>query len=71
MILDLPLLLVQLLLAVGGALFVANLAVVLRHRFARDQDALPPRPPTRRLVVNLVIGGVVSIWAIATLLVRF
>lgn len=67
----LPLLLVQLMLAVGGALFVGNLAVVLRHRFARDQDALPPRPPTRRLVFNLVLGGAVTLWAAGTLVVRF
>jgi len=70
MILDFPLLVVQLLLAVGGALLVANVAVVLRHRFARDQDALPPRPPTRRLVVNILIGGLVTLWALATLLAR-
>jgi len=70
MILDFPLLVVQLLLAVGGALLVANVAVVLRHRFARDQDALPPRPPTRRLVVNILIGGLMSLWALATLLTR-
>lgn len=70
MILDFPLLVVQLLLAVGGALLVANVAVVLRHRFARDQDALPPRPPTRRLVVNILIGGLVTLWALATLLTR-
>jgi len=70
MILDFPLLVVQLLLAVGGALLVANVAVVLRHRFARDQEALPPRPPTRRLVVNILIGGLVTLWALATLLTR-
>lgn len=66
----LPLLLVQLMLAVGGALFIGNLAVVLRHRFARDKDALPPRPPTRRLAFNLVVGAVVTLWAAATLAAR-
>lgn len=71
MILDLPLLLVQLMLAVGAALFVANLAVVLRHRFARDKDRLPPRPPTRRLALNMAIGFIVAVWALATLLVRY
>lgn len=71
MIFDAPLLVVQLLLAVGGALFVANLAVVLRHRFAPDKSRLPPRPPTRRLVMNLLIGGLVALWAGVTLIVRF
>lgn len=59
---------VQLLLAVGAALFGANLFIVLRHRFARDQSRLPPRPPMRRLALNMVIGAAVAIWALATLL---
>jgi hypothetical protein len=66
----LPLLLVQLMLAVGGALLVGNVAVVLRHRLARDKEALPPRPPTRRLAFNIIVGAVVSLWAAATLVVR-
>lgn len=66
-----PLLMVQLILAVGAALFVGNLAVVLRHRFARDRERLPPRPPARRLAFNLLVGGIVTLWAGATLLVRF
>ena len=71
MILDLPLLLAQLMLALGGALFIGNLAVVLRHRFARDKSRLPPRPSTTRLALNMAIGGVIAVWAGATLLVRF
>ena len=70
-ILDFPLLVVQLMLAFGGALLVGNLAVLLRHRFARDRESLPPRPPLRRLVVSMAIGFVVTVWALATLLVRF
>lgn len=66
-----PLLLVQLILALGAALFVGNLAVVLRHRFARDPESLPPRPSTRRLAFNLLVGGIVAVWAAATLIVRF
>ena len=48
-----------------------NLAVVFRHRFARDKSRLPPRPPTRRLAINITIGSVVTIWAGATLLVWY
>jgi len=70
-ILDFPLLVVQLMLALGGALLVGNLAVLIRHRFARDRESLPPRPPLRRLVVSMAIGLVVTVWALATLLVRF
>ena len=61
-------LVVELLLGVGAALFAANLAVVLRHRYAKDPDALPPRPPTGRLVTGMVVGGVVAMWALATLI---
>ena len=68
---DLPQLLVQLVLAVGAALFVGNLAVVLRHRFVKDKSRLPPRPPTLRLALSMGIGFVVAIWALATLLVRY
>lgn len=71
MILDFPLLVVQLMLALGAALLAGNVAVLLRHRFARDKEALPPRPSLRRLVVSMAIGFVVAVWALATLLVRF
>lgn len=59
---------VQLLLAVGAALFGANLFIVVRHRFTKDRSKLPPRPPMRRLVLNMAIGAVVVVWALATLL---
>lgn len=71
MILDFPLLVVQLMLALGAALFAGNLAVVLRHRFAKDRSKLPPRPPTRRLAINMTIGFVVAVWALATLIIRY
>lgn len=67
----LPLLVVQLLLAVGAALLLGNLAVVFRHRFASDKSRLPPRPSTRRLAINITIGAVVTVWAGATLLVSY
>ena len=65
-------LVVQLVMALGAALLGANLFIVARHRFAKDPSSLPPRPPTRRLVINMAIGTVVTVWALATLLtVRF
>jgi hypothetical protein len=62
----------ELVLAVGGALFVANLWVLLRPVVRRWRDeSPPPRPPSMtRIYVNLVIGAVASIWAIATLATR-
>ena len=61
-------LVVEVMLGLGAALFTANLFVVLRHRYAKDRSSLPPRPPTRRLAINMLIGGMVAIWALATLL---
>lgn len=66
-----PLILVQLMLALGGALFVGNMAVVLRHRLARDKSRLPPPPPARRVALNVAVGAAVALWAVATLVVRY
>lgn len=62
----------ELVLAVGGALFVANLFVLLRPILQRPADGKPmPRPQSMtRVYVSLVIGAVMSIWAIATLVSR-
>jgi hypothetical protein len=63
---------VELVLAVGGALFAANLWVLLRPIVQRPRDGRRvPRPPSmRRVYVNLAIGGVISAWALATLIAR-
>ncbi|HEY3211092.1 MAG TPA: hypothetical protein VGL18_15145 [Actinomycetota bacterium] len=62
----------ELVLAVGGALFVANLWVLLRPVVQRPKKGKPvPRPPSiTRVYVNLVIGAAASVWAIATLVTR-
>jgi hypothetical protein len=62
----------ELVLAVGGALFVANLWVLLRPIVQRERNGPPPpRPPSiTRIYVNLVIGAVATAWAIATLMTR-
>jgi hypothetical protein len=67
-----PGLIVEFILGVGSALFGANLWVLLRPIVARSRDGPPiPRPPsTGRVVVNLVIGAIVAIWAAATLIAR-
>jgi hypothetical protein len=63
---------VELVLAVGGALFVANLWVLIRPIVQRPRKGRPmPRPPSmRRVYVNLAIGAVISAWASATLIAR-
>jgi hypothetical protein len=62
----------ELVLAVGGALFAANLWVLLRPILQRPKKGKPlPRPPSMtRVYVNLVVGAVASVWAVATLVTR-
>ena len=62
----------ELVLAVGGALFAANLWVLLRPVFRRSRDGTPlPRPPSMmRVYVSLAIGAVATIWSVATLATR-
>ena len=62
----------ELVLAVGGALFAANLWVLLRPVVQRPKRGKRvPRPPSMtRVYVNLVIGAAASAWAIATLVTR-
>lgn len=62
----------ELVLAVGGALFAANLWVLLRPVLQRPREgAAVPRPTSMtRVYVSLLIGAIASIWAIATLVTR-
>ncbi|CAN5519149.1 hypothetical protein BH10ACT1_BH10ACT1_06630 [soil metagenome] len=62
-------LVVYLVLAMGGALLVGNLAAILRppaHRSAEGDD-LEKAPVTRSLVMA-GIGGVAALWALVSLL---
>lgn len=62
-------LLAYLALALGGALFVGNVAAVLRPpEQPRDDDRLE-RAPVGRSLLYAALGFVVAIWALATLLV--
>jgi len=56
-----------LVLAVGGALLVGNLAAMVRPRRVGDGGA-PVRAPARRAVPLALVGLVAAIWALATLL---
>lgn len=58
----------ELVLAVGAALFVANVAVVVRER-RRAPDQTRPKPNMRVVRVNLVIGALLSVWGLASLIV--
>ena len=64
----------ELLVAMGGALFVGNLMALLRRRAAvspgeagEDGEALP-QAPVGRTVAYMVLGFVVAFWGLASLL---
>ncbi|HEV8420885.1 MAG TPA: hypothetical protein VGR13_05980 [Actinomycetota bacterium] len=62
----------ELVLAVGAALFAANLWVLLRPVVQRPKKGkrLSQPPSMTRIYVNLVIGAAASTWAIATLITQ-
>ncbi len=76
-----PDLLIFLVLAVGGAMFVGNLLALVRppskplggkHEPHAKRVPTPDlvAAPKRRTLIMMAVGGVVSLWAIATLLSR-
>ena len=60
-------LLAWLLLAIGGAMFVGNLAAVLKPRHAPREEGELTRAPTGRSIAMAVLGFVAAAWAIFTL----
>jgi hypothetical protein len=53
-------------LALGGALVAGNLAALLRPRDAAREGELE-RAPVARTVLQIVIGAIAAIWALASL----
>jgi hypothetical protein len=60
-------LLAYLVLAFGGALFVGNLAAVIRPPVRQLDDTNLERAPVARSIVFAGIGLVAAIWALASL----
>ncbi|WP_420437713.1 hypothetical protein [Candidatus Poriferisodalis sp.] len=56
-----------LVLALGAALFVGNVAAMVRPRRA-DEGGQTVRAPARRAVPLALVGFVAALWALATLL---
>jgi hypothetical protein len=67
-----PELAVELILGLGAALFVANLVAVMRPWILRKTSGREvPSPPSKlRVFLNMGVGLVAAVWALATLLVR-
>lgn len=60
-------LLAWLVLAIGGAMLVGNVAAMVRPPEGRGGAPLPPAPRGRSFTY-IAIGAVATIWALATLL---
>ena len=71
----LPVILTEFLLAFGAALFLANVAAIVRFR--RDGNWPPTQPADGRaasrprILTGVAVGLVVSLWALASLLTRY
>ncbi|MEX0874964.1 MAG: hypothetical protein WD646_06750 [Actinomycetota bacterium] len=57
----------ELVLALGAALLVGNLAVLVRERRRAPGD-VRPRPNMKIVALNLVLGIVLAAWGLASLL---
>lgn len=58
----------EIILAIGAALVVGNIAVIVNER-RRKPDDKRPKPNLRVVALNIVIGLVLTIWGLASLLV--
>ncbi len=56
----------QLIVALGAALVVGNVAVIIRERRRRPDDERP-RPNRLLIGVNIAIGLVLATWGVASL----
>lgn len=61
-------LLPMLTLAIGGALALGTLAALVRPRTDDVPEGELARPPLARSFIQVAIGTVVSLWALASLL---
>jgi hypothetical protein len=65
----LPEILSEVIMALGGALLVANAWALLQPRVRPDK--VPARPVNRgRALTNAIIGGVVLVWGFASFIAR-
>jgi len=68
-LIPLPEILSEVIMALGGALLVANVWALLQPRFRPEKP--PPRPVNRgRAIANAIIGFVVLVWGFASFVTR-
>ena len=56
----------QLVLALGAALIVGSIAVVVRERRRKPED-VRPKPSWGVVVLNLVVGLVLTLWGVGSI----
>ena len=61
-------LLAWLILALGGAMFVGNLAAVFKPRIAPREEGELTRAPKGRSIGMALVGLIAAVWAVFTLL---
>jgi len=57
----------ELVLALGGALIVGNVAVIVRER-RRKPGETRPKPNMKYVALNLLLGTVMAAWGLSTIL---
>jgi hypothetical protein len=57
----------ELVLALGGALLVGNVAVIIRERRRSPSDE-GPRPNMRFIGLNIVLGVVMTAWGLGSII---
>ena len=57
----------ELVLALGGAMLIGSIAVVLRERSRKPGD-VRPKPNMRFVALNILLGTVMAVWGIASIL---
>jgi hypothetical protein len=68
-VIPLPVILAELIMALGGALVVANVWALLQPRLRPEKT--PARPVNRgRSLTNAIIGLVVFVWGFASFITR-
>ena len=58
----------QLVLALGAAMVVGSVAVLLRERRRRNQADDGPKPNMKIVALNLGLGVVLTIWGVASII---
>jgi hypothetical protein len=58
----------QLVLAMGGAMVVGSIAVLIRER-RREEGDLRPKPNWKVVGLNLVLGLVLTLWGVSSIVV--